>query len=334
MKKWEYLNHVCLITLTAIALTAALVFTRPVLMPFTVSLFAYSVLSPLVKGIENVARLHRALALILTVLIFMMVFGTLITFVGHSLEDFFHSADAYGEKVIVFGKELTETLKSYGINLDWSMIQDMIKKIPIFHMAGNFSGVVLSIITNSFFVAIFVLFLLVGESQGPKNSSELIKKIKSQIGRYAMTKFTTSVSTGVIIGVVLGIFKVDLAFMFAIITILLNFIPSVGSILATIIVIPVLLLQFGLGWKFYVIIAFCGFVQFLIGNVVEPKVMGKSLNLHPITIMLFLMFWGLIWGVPGMFLAVPITAVLKIILSKIETTKGLADLLSGELRLP
>ena len=74
-----------------------------------------------------------------------------------------------------------------------------------------------------------------------------------------------------------------------------------------------------------------GTVQMVVGNVIEPKLLGDSLELHPITVLLSLIFWGIIWGIPGMLLAAPITAVLKILLENIEITKPVATLLEGKL---
>ena len=74
-----------------------------------------------------------------------------------------------------------------------------------------------------------------------------------------------------------------------------------------------------------------GIIQVTIGNGIEPKVMGDALDLHPVTILLALIFWGMLWGIPGMLLATPITAVMKILLSRLEYTRGLADLLAGRI---
>ena len=136
-------------------------------------------------------------------------------------------------------------------------------------------------------------------------------------------------TTGVLIGVILTFFSVDLAIMFAIFTVLLNFIPSVGSIVATLLPVPVLFFQYGLHWQFVCILILIALVQLLIGNIIEPKLLGDSMGLHPITILGFLVFWGLAWGVAGMFLAVPITVILKIILHKIEPTRPVAELMAG-----
>ena len=74
-----------------------------------------------------------------------------------------------------------------------------------------------------------------------------------------------------------------------------------------------------------------GAIQMAIGNIVEPKIMGKGLKLHPIVILLALSFWGLLWGVVGMFLAAPITAVIRIVLMQFDSLKALAELLTGKL---
>ena len=144
-----------------------------------------------------------------------------------------------------------------------------------------------------------------------------------------MGKLIISAATGLLIGMLLLACDIELALMFAILTLLFNFIPNVGSIIATALPLPIVLLQFGMGWQFLTVLIVSMAVQVVIGNVIEPKVLGDSMDLHPITILLFLMFWGLVWGLPGMFLAVPITAILKIVLSRLEPTHGLSELLAG-----
>jgi len=159
----------------------------------------------------------------------------------------------------------------------------------------------------------------------------LISQTKSNISRYVATKFLTSLVTGTLVFILLVLFRVEMAFLFAVLTVLFNFIPNIGSIIATVLPIPVILLQFGFGWQLWVVLAVSATIQFTIGNVIEPKLMGERMDMHPITVLLFLMFWGLVWGLPGMFLAVPITAVLKIVLGRIETTQALAELMAGRI---
>ena len=94
---------------------------------------------------------------------------------------------------------------------------------------------------------------------------------------------------------------------------------------------PKLVVQFGFGWQFWVVLVLTSLIQFAVGSVLEPKIVGESLQLHPITIILSLLFWALVWGTAGMFLAVPITVVVRIVLERIEGTKPVAELLAGRL---
>ena len=134
-----------------------------------------------------------------------------------------------------------------------------------------------------------------------------------------------------LVWILLASVGVEMAFMFGILTVLLNFIPNVGSLFAIILPLPILILQFGLGWQLPFVMIVSTTIQFSIGNVLEPKLMGDSLGLHPMTVLVFLLFWGMVWGIPGMFMAAPMTSILKMVLEKQEATKPLANLMSGEI---
>ena len=175
-----------------------------------------------------------------------------------------------------------------------------------------------------------MLFILAGESRA-EIKNPLVREINHKISRYLLTKLGTSLSTGFVVWVVLFAFRVELAFMFAILAVFLNFIPSVGSIFATIIPLPVVWLQYGFDWRFMAVLLLTTLTQIIIGNIIEPKLMGQTMGLHPVTVLLALAFWGLLWGIVGMLLAVPIVAMLRIVLSHFGTTRALAGLLAGRL---
>ena len=90
-------------------------------------------------------------------------------------------------------------------------------------------------------------------------------------------------------------------------------------------------MQFGWGVKFVLILALPSIIQFVLGSLIEPKILGEGVDLHPITVIASLIVWGLVWGLPGAFLAVPMTAALRIILARLEPTRPFAELLSGRL---
>ena len=121
-----------------------------------------------------------------------------------------------------------------------------------------------------------------------------------------------------------------MALSFGVLAFLLNFIPNIGPIVASLLPIPLILLDpsGNIVWMVAVITA-TSTIQLISGNVVEPKLMGNSSDLHPVTILLGLMFWGMMWGIIGMFLATPITAAIKIVMERFEPTRQVANLMAG-----
>lgn len=327
---YSRINNICLIVLTGVAFTAALIYTRPIMVPFVIAIFAYAVVSPIAWRINAKWHMPRAVAVGATIGAFLCISAIVMYVISGSLEDFFRSADVYRGRIGEFIRWANKITASWNITFDAALIQDKLRQLPVFTMARNLSGSVFSFIGNTFLVIIFTLFLIAGEGKN-KTKNALITEIRKKISRYAATKFVTSLATGALVGFVLFVCGVELAFMFGVITVLLNFIPTFGSIIATMLPMPVILLQYGFGWRLITVLIATTVIQIIIGNIIEPKIMGETMDLHPVTVLLSLMFWGLVWGIPGMFLAVPITAILKIILCRIETTKPIAELLAGRL---
>jgi predicted PurR-regulated permease PerM len=158
------------------------------------------------------------------------------------------------------------------------------------------------------------------------------KDITQQIQRYISTKFLISLLTGVVTGIILYIFGVEFFVVWAVLTFLLNFIPNIGSAIAVVLPTLMTLLQFESFGYALIVGAVIIVVQNIIGNVLEPKIMGSQLGLNPIVILLSLLLWGYIWGIVGMFLSVPLTAVLKIIISgsSSKNLQFLSDIMGNE----
>ncbi|MEE9430600.1 MAG: AI-2E family transporter [Melioribacteraceae bacterium] len=157
------------------------------------------------------------------------------------------------------------------------------------------------------------------------------KDITEQVQRYLATKFLISLLTSLIVGVILWIFDIDFLIVWAVLAFFLNFIPNIGSILAIILPTLMTLIQHeSIGYT-VLVGGVLTIVQNLIGNLLEPKILGDKLGLNPLVILLSLLVWGYIWGIAGMFLSVPLTAVVKIIISNSESTNlnFLSDLMEN-----
>ena len=177
-----------------------------------------------------------------------------------------------------------------------------------------------------------MLFLLAGRQPVRGLPEALMRQVESNIRRYLATKTALSAITGILVTLILAYLGLELAVVFGVLTFILNFIPSIGSIIATLLPLPVAYAQFESGWMLlWVLLLLPGSVQMLIGNVIEPRIMGEGLDLHPITILFALTFWGLLWGPIGAILAVPITAILRIAMARFQSLQPVAEIMAGRL---
>jgi len=177
-------------------------------------------------------------------------------------------------------------------------------------------------------VLIFLFFLLAGASEVRKQGVRA--DVETKLQRYLLVQTAISAATGLLVGSVLGLLGIPLAMVFGLFAFLLNFIPSIGSVIATLLPLPMVLVGAEITPLVAVLaIALPAAIQFVLGNVVSPKVMGDSLELHPVTVLLALMLWGSLWGIVGMLLATPITAVMRMLFDRLDVTRPLARLMAG-----
>lgn len=187
----------------------------------------------------------------------------------------------------------------------------------------------LEVFSTSVVVLIYVFFLLLGSADSTKMSGSM-QAVNQQVQSYLFLKTVISIVTGAAFGGALWLFGVPMSLTFGLLAFLLNFIPNIGPVVASILPIPFILLspEGSALWMVFAITVTMA-IQVISGSVVEPKMMGDTSDMHPVVILLALMFWGMMWGITGMFLATPITAGIKIVLEGNATTKPIADVMAG-----
>ncbi len=328
------IQTICLLLLSTLAAAAALYWLRPVMVPFVLAVFIAYGLSPLVDLSVRRLRFPRALAVAGTLALAFLLLLLLGGLISASVGQLASNAGAYQAQLSQLLATAAENLplERYGVNADLQL--DPLSQIPasaVGNMLLGTTNALLDLLSQSILVLIFVIFLLIG-SGGRAPLTGVWSEIESNIQRYLATKAALSAATGLLVGLVLSVLGVDLALVFALFAFLLNFIPSVGSVIATLLPLPVVLVSPEITPLTAVLaIAIPGAIQLTIGNALEPKIMGDTLDLHPVVILIMLIFWGILWGIPGMLLATPITAVLKILFGRLEQTRPLANLLAGRL---
>lgn len=203
-----------------------------------------------------------------------------------------------------------------------------------------------SLISNVALILIYLGFLLAEENilpaklrrlqSDPDKSARLQRvtlDITTTVQRYVGIKTGVSLLTGVVSYALLVLVGVDFAALWGLSIFLLNFIPNIGSVLGVIFPALLTLVQFDTLTPFLIVVVGLGAVQFIIGNVIEPAFMGRSLNMSSFMILLSLAFWGTVWGLPGMFLSVPLMVVTGIICSNFAGLRWISVVLSGDGRL-
>jgi predicted PurR-regulated permease PerM len=168
--------------------------------------------------------------------------------------------------------------------------------------------------------------------ENEKKLSNTFKAITEQIQRYIILKIAINLAAGIVVWIFLSILGVEFPFIWGLFTFLFNFIPTIGSAIALVLPVTMTILEFGSITYTAVIALILIAIQTLFFNVIEPNLIGKRLNLNPLLILLSVLIWGYIWGIVGMLLSVPLTAIIKIIISNSENENlvFINDLMSKE----
>jgi AI-2 transport protein TqsA len=314
---------------------------KPVLFPFFLAIFLSFVLSPVVDFLTRL-KIPKAISIVFIVIITFFVIYLLGVLFYSSGKSFASEFPKYGQKLNSILSSLQERLKlaeHIRDPFDWVNQLD-INKIGSFLLSSL--GPFFSFLSNLFLIFVFLIFILAGRGKtkekirGSFNTDRslkiinVIQNIDIQIQRYLAIKTIVSFFTGVMVTAVLMMFGVDFAIVFGFLTFLLNYIPTIGSIIATALPLTIAAFQFETLWPAFWILLILGVIQMTMGNFIEPRLMGKGLGLSPLVVLFSLFFWGWLWGIPGMILAVPIAAMIKIICSNIPSLQFVALLMSKD----
>jgi len=209
-------------------------------------------------------------------------------------------------------------------------------------LSGRLVGVAADTLTTAAVVGLYLLFLLLEAGRFPdrvrraftepraERILETISVVNRGIAHYLTAKVKASLILAVPVFVVLFVFRTPLAPIWAVLTFFCNFVPYLGSVVGYSVPTLFVLVKFGFGWEFLTIAILLLAVHLTTASVVEPAVIGKAVGLSPVIILFSLAFWGYVWGLTGMLLAVPLTVMLKIVAEHMSATRPMAKLCSDE----
>lgn len=314
--------------LAGTAATAVLVYTKTILMPFIIALFISMVANTLVENMQHKWRVPRPLGLVLCFITFLTLITASVLFISNSIESFVNGADTYTDRLNGTLEWALDTAQKHHININAQFVEDTVAKLPVFNFVKSLGGTLMSLMTNLMLITLFLIFIFMGQATDDK--PPLVGNIQKRISFYLIIKIFVSLLAAVCTWIVLAALKTELASMLAVLTFVLNFIPNIGPFIATVLPVPVLFLQYGVDWRIGFALVLLTAIHFIVGNILETKWLGKSMDLDPIIVLACLIFWALVWGAMGALLAVPLTAIIKMVFERNETTRPLADLLAGK----
>jgi predicted PurR-regulated permease PerM len=327
---------------TAVLVFAGLYFARSILAPVAFSLFVIAIVWPLQRALE--ARIPRLLALVVTLAVTLLV----VTVLGYLIVWAFGTIGYWlidnALRLQALYMQWTDWLEEHGILVTSLLIENfnagwLIRAVQ--EIGGRLHGLLTFVVITFVFTALGLLEVAIAgkniESLGNKEAARTILQSSTQIAakfqRYMLVRSAMSVLTGLVVWAFALLAGLELATAWGLIAFVLNYIPFIGPLVATVFPTLFALVQFG-SWQLAAIV-FVGLnvIQFLIGSYLEPRIAGAALSLSPFLVLFAVFFWAFLWGLPGAFIGVPIVIACLTLCEQRESTQWVAALLSGRERL-
>lgn len=332
-------NQMVLVNSAAmIVICAGLMYAGSFVTTLLLALFVSIILSQPIFWLQR-KKVPQGLAI---AIVFIVVTGIFLGFgeiIAASLSSFSENQELYEKNLSEMGHSTLHFFEGKGVVIPTEKITNLYEPSKIMSFTAGFLGQLGSLMGNSLTIFFLALFLLLELDTIPVKARAIMKgnvqslayfdTIGDSIRHYLSIKTVTSLMTGVFVWLGLALIGLDYAIIWALIAFLLNYIPNIGSIIAAIPAVAFALLQLGFGGAAWAVVIFV-LVNMIIGNAVEPKMMGKGLGLSTFVVFLSLLFWGFILGTVGMFLSIPMTMAIKIMLEQNPKTKWIAVILGTD----
>ncbi|HTY00567.1 MAG TPA: AI-2E family transporter [Bacteroidota bacterium] len=313
-----------------------------VLLPLVFALILSQLFKPLIS-ILRARRIPLALCVVAVLLIVAAMLTAILLIITGGVQSIVAQAPKYQDNLTKLVQSFDAWSSSFlalmGKHVAHVELADSVQLSSITSILASGAGSFFNLLANMFLTLLFLIFLLLGSEDFPAKIykafstedsyrlTEIMTMINAKVRRYLVTKTIINVIVAGATVIILLAFGVDFPYFIGILTFFLNYIPNFGPLMA--VALPVLTSLLGLqSWGFILALAIVLVVfHSVIGNFVEPKWMGSSLDLSPLAVLLSLIFWGWVWGVWGMILAVPITSIIKIGCEHIVPLKPVALLM-------
>ena len=340
------LNSTASFLISAISIVIILIYGQFLLVPFILALLLWVLVRDINHKLDRIKLIKKYfpkwLKSVITSIFILSIMGAISKVLTVNISSLTKNYPLYETNVGLMTQTINET---FNINI----IEQLNNFSGGFDMGKILSAIFSSItdlFSSTFMILIYALFIFLEETSFDyklkavftkedqlEKVRDMLDRIESSVTKYLGLKVLLSFITGFASYLALMMIGIDGPIFWAFLIFLLNFIPTIGSLIATIFPAIFSLLQFGDFTHGTLVLVVVGLIQVLVGNILEPKMMGNSLNLSALVTIIALSFWGAIWGVVGMIISVPITVILVIIMSQFESSRGVAMMLSEKGKL-
>lgn len=320
-----------------VVVVAGIMSAKSLLVPFLLAIFLAIICSPPLFWLRQ-KKVPVALSVFVVVAVVIVIQLGLTTMIGSSLADFSKALPHYQDRLQGIVRESITWVEGFGINITDDMIMEQFNPGKLMAIVGGMLNNLLGMMKNTFMILLAFMFIMLEAAGipakiqaiagGGKGALEKYGAISKGVNRYLFLKSLTSLGTGILAAVSLEIIGVDFAVMWGMVAVLLNFVPTIGSIIAAVPPVLLALVQLGVGPALATASVYLA-INVGIGNLLEPRIMGAGVGLSTLVIFISMAFWGWVLGPIGMLLSVPLTMALKITLAANEKTKELALLLGS-----
>jgi len=328
-----------MICASLVVIMAGLRAAAPILLPVSLALLLTIFSLPLLSWLESIG-VRFSLAVTVTMLLMLGLVSAFVVVISRTAGSFLAAAPGYLELLELKARTGLVFFEQRGIRVSQWVALERLDTKAIFDMGGSLlGGTVRGVASLMSFVTLVVLAMLfmlpetlgfrdkLAAALGPENkTTKHFQIIVEEIERYLELKTAVSAATGLLIGVWVALLGVPFPLLWGLIGFLFNYVPNIGSILAAVAPVLLTLVQFGSARALIVAAGYLAINLFL-GNVIEPRLMGRRFGLSTLVVILSLIFWGWLWGPLGMLLAVPLTVMLKIVMTNSENLQWVAILL-------
>lgn len=324
-----------------ISIVIILIYAKSILVPLILGALLWFIFKEVKALLDNIGFIRRRLpswikSLMAALLIF-AVLGMGGQMLSSNITNLAQSFDNYESNMELI---INQVNKLFNIDII-NFAKEQMKGLDFGNILGSIFSSLSDIFSNTFMIVLFSLFilseennfsnkikLLFSDEERYEQATNILQKINQSISSYLGLKSLVSLVTGVLSYFALLVIGIDSPLFWAFLIFLLNFIPTIGSLIGTVFPAIFCLLQFGEFTPSIFVLVLVGAIQLLVGNLLEPRLLGNSMNISPLVTIISLSLWGLIWGITGMILSVPMTVIIIIICSQFEASKPIAILLS------